>query len=303
MPRLLSAPSPGSQGASLLSLAGQPHRGRRWLQDQHAAEAHGDQVATEPRDAAAPRAGGGRGRRWRWAGTGGLQAPPRAAPGCPGGVRTPRCLQPLPGGPHSSPSPRPPRSPAPVQAQGHRVDVPSAEALPRGGLVVRRARGSLGVCRCRRRRRATQTSCSCRRSWSRRPRRRGRYPGPLSPALSRASPLVPLVRGLGRAGSHRCRTPGPPRTTTRWNDHFLFGMGARVHHGLSPCDLEKDHEASKGQGVAMVTLGAGLTQSLKLGPGARLCHPRHARSGSEAEEATTEPQSPEGPAPGAAQAV
>lgn len=63
-------PRPQEAGRSLPTPAGQPHGGRGRLQDQHAAEAHGDQVPAEPRDAAAPRAGGA----------------PAGRPGGPGGV-------------------------------------------------------------------------------------------------------------------------------------------------------------------------------------------------------------------------
>lgn len=128
-------------------------------------------------------------------GPGGLQAPPCAAPGCPGWRPHPTLPAAPPGRPPFKPLIPPPRPPAPVQAQGNGVDVPSAKASPRGGLVVPRAQGSLDVCRCRRHRRATQTSCSCRRSWSSRPRRRGRCPGPVSPAHSGAPPLALTAAG------------------------------------------------------------------------------------------------------------
>lgn len=193
-------PTARESGRSLLSLAGQPHGGRRWLQDQHAAEAHGDQVAAEPCDAAAPRPGGG------W-GPGGPQAPPCTAPGRPSWRPHPALPAAPPGRPPRKPLSPSPRPPAPVQPQGHGVDVPSAKALPRGGLVVPRARGSLDVCRCRRRRRATQTSCSCRGSWSSRPRRQGRCPSPVSVAHSRATPLVRL--GLTAAGHQVPQEPLP----------------------------------------------------------------------------------------------
>lgn len=63
-------------------LTGQPHRGRRRLQDEHAAEAHGDQVPAEPGHTAAPRAGG--------SGVGGLLGAAHRSRGPRGPAQPPR---------------------------------------------------------------------------------------------------------------------------------------------------------------------------------------------------------------------